>query len=437
MDPQTSKTASAMSNCRFSSGIHTQGGNLEAFLSPKRKLDTRATSSKKSSTALQHDSTHFLDDASSSSSSPLESNGRSMDSSYDKSRLDNNDFAVDIPFNMPYDGEHSLGRFASRSTTRSQSKLSAAEYPTPSSSSSSALKNNQSFFQLVNESAGKGRDPSERMPVSSSSPESSPDSCTITGRKCNFDGSPLDRNSNSAKRSTQLGRRIGVKCSGFGGDSDDETKSSTNSGVSKNSKLMSQYQPSRCSSSRNSDDDRHLSNESDSNYFSALQTERRLPTSRSLLSTAREDYSQNGSRISSPSENTMNMERLNCNASKIDESFLLFDPVNRDPLRFISGTFLGNSVSEASCIRKIGQSKVVHGTPFSNYSSPMATKGRNDSILMESRTDGSKDSPGNWANDTDIDIDEYNYSNSFVMSTPPAELRDLGTPVRIVVFTLI
>ena len=451
LDPQTSKSAPAMSSSRSSPGNHADGVFLEVFLSPKRKLATRSTSSKKCSTAIQHISTHYMDHISSPTSSPRDSNERSSNSSFDKSGQNSNGFSVEIPFDITCDGEHSSGRYASRSTTRSQSIQSAIDYPTPSSSSSSALNNNQSLLQRVIESAGKGKDLSDIMPLTSSSPESSPDNRTVARRKCNFDGSPMDRDSDSTKRSSKHGRRIGVKCSNFGGDSDeDEETKSSNSGMSKNSKLMSRCYPARSSSSKNSDDDRQGSNESDSNYFdgrfSSMPLERKLPLSRSLLSPAYEDYSHNGSRISSPSENTMNMEKLNCNASRHDESrneesFPTYDATNRDRTKRIpensdlkGRTFLEISSSEPSCIRKIGLGKVVHGTPFSNFSSPTVTKRNNSSnIFMDEEDrndiDDSHNFPGSWANDTDLS--EYNYSNSFVMSTPPAELRDLGTPVRL------
>ena len=434
-----------MSSSRSSPGNHADGVYLEVFLSPKRKLATRSTSSKKCSTAIQPISTHYLDNISSPTSSPRDSNERSTNSSYDKSGQNSNGFSLEIPFDMPCDGEHSSGRYASRSTNRSQSIQSTIEYPTPSSSSSSALNNNQSLLQRVIESAGKGKDLSDIMPLTSSSPESSPDNRTVARRKCNFDGSPMDRDSDSTKRSSKNGRRIGMKCNSFrDSDEDDGTKSSSNSGMSKNSKLMSRCYPARSSSSKNSDDDRQGSNESDSNYFdgrfSSIPVERKLPLSRSLLSPAYEDYSHNGSRISSPSENTMNMEKLNCNANK-DDNFPPYDPSNRDRSKRIpensdlrGRTFLEISNSEPSCIRKIGIGKVVHGTPFSNFSSPTVTKRNNsNNIFMDEEDrndiDDSQNFPGNWANDTDLS--EYNYSNSFVMSTPPAELRDLGTPVRL------
>ena len=449
---QTSKSAPEMSTSRSSPGNNADGGYMEAFLSPKRKLATRSTSSKKFSTAIQPISTHYLDDISSPTSSPRYSNERSTSSSYDKSEQNSNGFSLEMPFDMPFDGEHSSGRFTSRSTNRSQSIQSTIEYPTPSSSSSSALNKNQSLLQRVFESAGKGKgkDLLGVMPVTSSSPESSSDSSTAARRKCNFDGSPMDRDSNSTKRSVKHGRRIGVKCSNFGNDSDEETKSSTNSGMSKNSKLMSRCYPARSCSSRNSDDDRQCSNESDSSYFegrfSTFPVERKLPLSRSLLSPAYEDNSHNGSRISSPSENTMNMEKLNCNASRNDEIFPPFDPLNnRDRLKRIpensdlrGRTFLEISSSEPSCVRKFGLGKVVVGTPFSNFSSPSVTRRNNSSNIFmgedRSDIDDSRNFPGNWANDTDLS--EYNYSNSFVMSTPPAELRDLGTPVGIIPYTV-
>lgn len=504
------------------------GGDLNVLLSPKRKRSSRSTSSKKNYASHQPNTTQLLDNFSSPLSSPAGSYDNStISNSQDVEGI----FLTKLPRELRCSVSFTEDSSNIQSKLTSENCIQGSS--TPPSSSSSGL-HTRSLLSMVYQSVGKGRASPDTAQVISPSPESSPDSFISRGLivgKCDFDSaadcdvgllecerqtpnrvnnvsllkadnSPSKRplksfvklstkenyeiavQSPKTTRSRYIKRHHSFTCPGsenlrplsndwfssFEGESDDETKSSVNSFITRSSKSKSRGSTFLGGSCRNSDDDRSFSNASDGNDFecrlSALHMDLgRKPNSNSnsrsvFFGEGDLSLSGSGSKFVTLNEKDDSLRGYGGHTDRGDESTIFLDThtapdrdlgglPESDPDSPDHGDFMKreahahvNYVTAEHFIGRVGTTLVVRGNPFSNteYSSPLVyiDSNRTDADRMD-LAEASHDLSPVWQSPQDrLDCTEnarFPYdSSALTLHTPvrsEAEKRmgDLGTPV--------
>ena len=504
------------------------GGDLNVLLSPKRKRSSRSTASKKNNASHQPNTTQLLDNISSPLSSPAGSYDNSTISS--SSRLGGLVLTKqprELRCNVSFTDDDS--RIQSKLSSENYMQGSS----TPPSSSSSGL-NSRSLLSMVYQSVGKGRASPDAAQVISPSPESSPDSFICRGLtvgKCDFDSaadcdvgslecerqtssrmnnvSHLKADSSPSKRplksfvklstkenyesavqspkgarSSFIKRHHSFTCPGsenlrplnndwfssFEGESDDETKSSVNSFISRSSKSISRGSTFLGGSCRNSDDDRSFSNASEGNDFECRLSALHMGLGRKPNSNSRSVFfgeedlslSGSGSKCVSLAEKDDSLRGYGGDTDRGDESTFCLDTLlaadrelggipENDPESPDHGDFIKrevhphvNYVTAEHFIGRVGATLVVRGNPFSNteYSSPLvyvdSTRTAADRMDL---AEAAHDLSPVWHSPQDQDVSDctenvrfpYDTSTSTlhtpVRSEAEKHMGDLGTPV--------
>jgi hypothetical protein len=502
-------------------------GDMNGLLSPKRKRSSRSTSSKKNNANHQPNTTQVLDNISSPLSSPLGSYDNSTSSN---SQEVSGVILTKLPRELRC--SVSLTDDSSKIQQRLSSENSNQGSSTPPSSSSSGL-NTRSLLSMVYQSVGKGRATPDAAQVISPSPESSPDSFICRGSivgKCDFDSaadcdvgslecerqtpnrinnvsllksdSPSKRplksfvklstkenyesavQSPTAARTSFIKRHHSFKCPGsenlrplnndwfssFEGESDDETKSSVNSFISRSSKSKSRGSTFLGGSCRNSDDDRSFSNASDGNDFECRLSALHMGLGRKPNSNSRSVFfgegdlslSGSGSKCVSLAEKDDSLRGYGGHTDRGDDSTFCLDalsapdrelggipekePESPDHADFIKREAHPhvNYVTAEHFIGRVGATLVVRGNPFSNteYSSPLVyvDSNRTASDRMDVAEAAHDLSPVWRSPQGRLDCTEnvrfpYGSSTSTlhtpVRSEAEKHMGDLGTPVSV------